>query len=309
MPSATNLEAGLRRFLGLFDPTIALAETLTRARTNPQEVILLLCARLDALASSLVREDESNRKAFVQLVVKYSGHRGLMESVSAGDLYYELGYHRWLAEGMIPKPGRLDQFSRLNDPIIYLLDHSGVPLTIKDAEVLLTGIMRVLVKHFRCRPGQPTVKPRLGKVDKVISTIHAAFAHSRDLEVREKIAEAVRPLVESKTVAALLYEKFRNEAVHSSQVPIDENQFFSAQTPYWKRLYSEYYPSFSLIEFPARFLTEVLRNCLKTLGQHMLATGKLPPDVHSHAFGFGLDHLQFLDTDLLPDIVRLKFRR
>lgn len=32
----------------------------------------------------------------------------------------------------------------------------------------------------------------------------------------------------------------------------------------------------------------------------MLATGKLPPDVHYHAFGSGLDDLRFLDEELLP---------
>jgi len=48
-----------------------------------------------------------------------------METVSEavpGDLYYGLGFHRWLAEGMIPKPGRLFRFSDLDDPIISLLD-------------------------------------------------------------------------------------------------------------------------------------------------------------------------------------------
>jgi hypothetical protein len=34
--------------------------------------------------------------------------------------------------------------------------------------------------------------------------------------------------------------------------------------------------------------------------QEMLATGKLPPDVHYHAFGSGVDDLQFLDEELLP---------
>jgi len=115
-----NLAERLDRFFGLFQPTIELAENLIRSKANAQEIVLLLCARLDALASCLAREDQSSRQSFIHMLVNYSGHRGLMQSVSAGDLYYELGYHRWLAEGLIPKPGRLHRFSRLNDPILSL---------------------------------------------------------------------------------------------------------------------------------------------------------------------------------------------
>jgi len=132
-----NLAERLERFFNLFEPTIKLAEDLIAARSNSQEVVLLLCARLDALASCTGREDQSNRQAFTHLLVNYAGHRDLMCSVSAGDLYYELGYHRWLAEGMIPKPGRLYRFSRLNDPIIHLLDRSGIPLTVETVHRLL----------------------------------------------------------------------------------------------------------------------------------------------------------------------------
>jgi hypothetical protein len=63
-----------------------------------------------------------------------------MESLSSGDLYYELGFHRWLIEGMIPKPdrkpGRIVRFSRLDDPVIDLLDQSDVPQTADSARGL-----------------------------------------------------------------------------------------------------------------------------------------------------------------------------
>lgn len=114
-------------------PELKLAEDLLNAKSNAQEVVLLLCARIDALACCISHEHQSNRQSFASLLVNYAGHRDLMQSVSTGDLYYELGYHRWLIEGMIPKPGRLTRFSRVDDPIIHLLDRSGIPLTVEAA--------------------------------------------------------------------------------------------------------------------------------------------------------------------------------
>lgn len=51
----------LEAFFSLFEPTLQLAEQLMKARTNAQEIVLILCARLDAAASCIVREDQPNR--------------------------------------------------------------------------------------------------------------------------------------------------------------------------------------------------------------------------------------------------------
>lgn len=290
----------LDRFFSVFQPTIGLAENLIRSKENPQEVVLLLCARLDALASCLACEDQSNRQSFIRLLVNYSGHRDLMESVSAGDLYYELGYHRWLAEGLIPRPGRLHRFSRLNDPVLSLLDRSGIPLTVKAAELLFTRLMRVLTTSFRCCPGQPTRKSTVGKPQLITTKVLAEFQRSKDKVLLQELGQALQPLLETKTLAGLLYEKFRNSAIHGAWVELDEENFFLASQPYWEPLYSPYYPPFMFVKFPAPFLVELLLNCIKTLKQQMMATGKLPPDVHYHALGPDSNDLRFLDEGLLP---------
>jgi hypothetical protein len=297
----TGFEAKVDGFFSLFEPTIKLAEDMIVRRTNAQEVVLLLCARLDALASCISREESSNRQSFVTLVTNYSGHRDVMESVSAGDMYYELGYHRWLAEGMIPKPGRLTRFSRVNDPIIQLLERSDIPLTAVHAEKLFTRIMAVLTHNFRCRPGQPVRKPMIAKPQFIIEKLLAEFRRSADSDLRRQIEIAVRPLLDSMTIAALLYGKFRNNAVHGIKVQFDEIEFFKHQELYWEPLFSEYYPPFLLAKFPAPLLLQLLRNCATTLKRKMLATRRLPPDVHFHIFGGGVtEHLEYLEARLLP---------
>lgn len=298
----------LDSFFGLFDPTLRLVEQLMSAHTNAQEVVLLLCARLDALASGIAPADQSNRRSFTQLLTNYSGYRDLMSSVSLGDLYYEVGFHRWLAEGMIPKPGRLLRFSDLDDPIISLLDRSGIALTSKSAQQLLGRIIRVLTTNYRCRPGQPHRKPTLAKPKSITGELEAAFKSSRDTDLSTQIGEAIQPLLERETVAGLLYSGFRNNAVHGAKVELEETMFFRASQPYWQPMYSDYYPPFMTIKFPGPFLLELLRNCMRTLKGKMLATGKLPPDVHFHAFGPGINDVQFLDEALLPRPIRSRFQ-
>jgi hypothetical protein len=297
-------------FFKLFEPTIQLAERLITENNNAQEVVLLLCARLDALASCIASEDQSNRESFIRLLVNYSGYRDLMGSVSAGDLYYELGFHRRFAESMIPKTGRLVRFSRLDDPIIELLDRSNIPLTLEAAQGLLTRLMRVMTENFRCRPGQALRKPTTAKPKTITDALTEEFKHSRDLEVRQGVERAIQPLLRTMTVAALLYENFRNPAVHGLKVELDESTFFQSKQPHWRPLYSEHYPPFMFIKFPGPFLLELLRNCMRTVKHEMLAKGKLPPDAHFHVFGTNMGgSTEFLDSELLPKPYGLKFQR
>jgi len=140
----------------------------------------------------------------------------------------------------------------------------------------------------------------IGKTQLITAMMLAEFQKSKDTELLQKLEEALQPILEAKTLAGLLYEKFRNSAIHGAWVEIDEETFFRARQPYWEPLYSPYYPPFMFVKFPAPFLVELILNCMKTLKEKMLATGKLPPDVHYHAFGPGADDLQFLDEELLP---------
>lgn len=302
------LKDELDRYFQLFEPTISLVERLIEKRQNAQEVLLLLCARLDAMASCISRDDQSNRDSFTKLVTGYGGERALMESVSAGDLYYELGYHRWLMEGLIPKPGRIIRFSRLNDPMIDLLDQSEIPLTVAAGERLLTRLMRVLERHCRCRPGQPCRKPNTIKPSALTRIIEDDLKRSREYEA-DKVSKAIQSLLRSKTIAALLYQNFRNEAVHGVKVDLDERRFFRDQRPYWQLLYSEYYPPFMFIKFSGPFLLSLLRNCLNTLREKWSANGMIPPDVHSYLFHYGLDEIHLLDSSLIPTPLNIGLQR
>jgi hypothetical protein len=95
-------------------------------------------------------------------------------------------------------------------------------------------------------------------------------------------------------------------------VLLNEKRFLSEKEAYWETTYSEYFGRCELVEFPAKFLIELLDCCIEQFRVHLLAKKKLPPDMYFHSFGYDVvDRLEFLDETLLPEggAVRLKINR
>lgn len=299
----------LDRYFAIFESAQSLAAQLIEERRYPTEILVVLCTRLDALATESTAEGTSTRKAFGSFVARYGGDRNLFDSISLGDLYYELAFHRWLLEGMIPMPGRLQRFSQIDTPIIQLLEGAGLPLTLHDSEALLDTLMRILRQRFHVKPRQPRTKRSLVTAAGLKREVMDAFQGTRLRSVANSIPGALDPLLETKRVSNILYRRFRCESVHGAAVRLDETRFFTSDDIYWKALYSEYYGAFELIEFPAKFLLSLLDRCIRTYRAHLVATGKLPPDVHFQAFPDGvLEELDLLDESLLPEQRQVRFR-
>jgi hypothetical protein len=302
-------EERLDSFFDLFTSTLELAERLIASRSHAQELLILLCSRLDALASSAVAEDSPRKQAFTHFITAYGCRRNLFESISAGDLYFDLAYHRWMLPGTIPKPGRIHRYSRIDDPIIDLLQDSGIALTEKDAERLLNRIMKALRGALHVMPRQPLTKPPIASMGQVIEIIVDSFDTPRKKSIADALPKALRSLVYSKTMAAILYEKFRCEAIHGAKVLMNEHKFFVELEPYWEPEESGYFGSYFLAEFPARFLVCVLRDCITTYRQHLVAKGKLPPDILFHVFGDdSFKFIELLDEDALAKDQTLRLR-
>jgi hypothetical protein len=63
-----DLTAKLNSFFEQFSSTRELVDELIRSKSHPQEILILLCSRIDALASHAVREDELRQKEFTRFV-------------------------------------------------------------------------------------------------------------------------------------------------------------------------------------------------------------------------------------------------
>ena len=203
-PINKALEGALDRYFASFDGTRELAAELIAKRKHPTEALILLCARLDALASDAAKDDMSSRKAFTAFVAAHGGHRDLLNSVSVGDLYYELSYHRWLLEGMIPSPGRLHVFSRLNAPILHLLDEAGLPLTLKDSEALLDTLIRICKQEYRAVPGHRVTKPRVAKIAALQNVFVKRARRTRLKRFADNLPQALTPLLERMKISSIL---------------------------------------------------------------------------------------------------------
>jgi hypothetical protein len=220
-------------------------------REHPFDVLILLCARLDALASDAVAEGTSSKQAFTKFVTTYAGHRDLFEAVSVPDLYHELLYHRWLMEGTVEKAGRLHRFSKVDDPILHLLEDAGLPLTLKDCERLLDTLMRLLAKNFRARPRQSLSRPRTVHPSRLAEIIEISARRTRLHLIASQLPKALASLFDSKRVSTVLYERFRCDSIHVAQIVLNQDRFFREAKPYWESRDSRYAGAYELIEFPA----------------------------------------------------------
>jgi hypothetical protein len=292
----------LEGYAKAYDTTLKLVDELISGGKHPQEVLLLLCARLDALASNTATEENSSKRTFIKFLHDYAANeRKFLGSVSAGDVYYEIDFHLWLMEGTIPSPGRITRFSTQNDPIIQLIDISGIPITQADATRLLSRCAKVLREHYRVAPHQRKSKPLTGSATEMRSRIIDGIKKHYSDDVVGDLPAALEPLLASKTVSTILYEKFRSAVVHAGYVQLDEARFFKETNPYFIPLSSEFYGPFLLVQFPARYLRNLIQTCLTTYMRHLQATKKLPPDIaFQHYVGAILDAAVVVDEALLP---------
>jgi hypothetical protein len=295
-----TLTKGLDQFFAQLSTTVTLVNHLIGSKSYPQEILLLLCSRIDALASASTSAEERSGKAFTDFVTLYGGRRKLFESISLGDLYYELDFHLWLLPGMIEKAGRIRIFSHIDEPILKLLVGSEIALTLDEVRRFLTRIRRSLRRNFQVAPHQRQAKQPLASAAAIEGAVLDEF-RKRPKEYKIALRSAISPFIRSKTIARILYHRFRCEVIHGGKVRIDEQRFFAETEPYWRPMYSECYGPFQLVEFPARFLEALFVGCIRNYRQRLEQTRKIPPDIHFEMFPDDLfAHLELLDQSLLP---------
>jgi len=297
---SNEFTAKVRAYFAQYKTTVTLVDKLIQSKSHPQEILILICSRLDALANSIGSDNEGQQKKFVSFITNYGRSSNLFRRVSIGDLYYEIGYHRWILSGLIPQPGRFHIFSDVNREVAILLDESGVDLTQQAADRFLHKIQDCITANFRARWRQSQKKPVSASADEITSALVKGI-HGLPNTALANLPKAIAPLLNIKTGGAILYQRFRSQVIHGGKVRLDEKKFFVEKRPYWKPLFSEYYGSFLFLEFPALFLSQLLVDSIRTYEHHLTAKGKVPPDIHFDMFPDDTDvHLDWLDEKGLP---------
>jgi hypothetical protein len=162
------------------------------------------------------------------------------------------------------------------------------------------------MERFRVSPRQPKVKREVAPLGEVKRVLGDIFDTPRWRRFRSPILQASDPLLKTYTLANILYREFRCESIHGIAA-IDPKRFFSEARPYWRVWHAIHGYEFLLAEFPAAFIEELLRNALERVRCEVLARRLLPPEVHNRVFpGEGLDWLDYLDVEAIPDIRRVR---
>lgn len=188
------IESRVEDFFGTFRTTERFLQQLVQMREGPQEFLILVCCRLDALANlTFPRWKGKQADAFTKFVLHYSGFERQLRRISVPDLFYYLSYERWVLPGVISEPGRLYQFTEDDEPFIRLVVNSELPITQEAIGDFIAFALRTLKRAYRVVPNQKLTRKSVAKQSEVIKSLLAAAESPR----RRKY---IKPLKAAKSV-------------------------------------------------------------------------------------------------------------
>jgi hypothetical protein len=294
-----RFETAIADALRPYRDTIALLDDLQAERRYIYEFVLLVCARLDALAN--VGQGVRTRDNFVRFVTRYGVHRREFAQVSVPDLAAQLVGYLWVLPGTIPQPGRLQLLTENDAPLIDVIERSDLPITEEHITAFLSFILAALQATFRIRPGQSKRKQSMASAGDVLATARSyAASYKRGRYVRA--VRAIEPLVRDASVARRLYRDYRSAAIHEHGFEVDEEGFFRRESMYWRTVYR--HPSTELppgleLQFPATCLRETLSSCLDSYQRDLFHRRKVPLSLFLDLFD--LDDAEYLDDATIPE--------
>ncbi len=296
--TSIDLKARVDEAFRGYRETVAMVRDLIKRRQYPQEIILLVCARIDAL-SHLRDSPDGDRARFVNFLARYSHLGKQVRQISVPDLYDELCRWWWTLGGFIQLPGRIHLFNPFKDDLfLQFASESAGPITEKDIGRELAFITRTLKEAYRVVPGQHRAKPMLTSPEDLAATFKSGSTARP--EWRAKGVIALQKLVRDFSIGALLYTNYRCGVIHEYKVEIDDEGFFTGTDVGWR---SVFYPWDTIsrrlcIAFPAAVLLRLLESSVENYIGELLHKKKLPAAIFFEIF-HPLSDLEFLDVDSL----------
>ena len=294
------LEERIEEAFTMYGSTIELLKEFIASRRNPQEFILLACARLDSL-SNLAFTGKPQKDCFVSFLARHSGLKRNAYQISLPDLCDFLCYHLWVLPGTIDKPGRLHMFDpREDERFMSFLWNSGLAITQEEVGRLLMFLIRAIKKKYRVFPTQSKQKQSSDKPDNLYNYLYNAAQQYRRGIYLDAI-KGISSLLKDFSFGALLYRKYRNGIIHEFGVGIHEQDFFTKNAIHWRTTYHTYVEptKFLQIQFPARFLLEILTHSVQSYIRELKNTRLLPMAVFNETCDF-LEEIKHLDDRSIP---------
>jgi hypothetical protein len=135
-----------------YHESILLMDDLIKQEREPQDIVLLACARLDSLANLAYPNKTSQQEAFCQFISNYSGQKRFFNAVSVGNLYSDLVYYGYIADGLLVDiPGRIKRFGLDSDYFLSFIERTNVPITGKSVGRIANRIAQILQHNFNVK--------------------------------------------------------------------------------------------------------------------------------------------------------------
>ncbi len=299
-----RIEKRIEEAFARYGSTIGLLNHLIGKRSNVQEFILLVCARLDSL-SNLAFTGKSQKDNFIDFIIHHSSNKTKLLEISVPDFFEYLGNQLWVLPGSLEKAGRFHMFDpRRDEQFILFVWNSGIALTVEKVGSLLKFLMDVLRRKYRVIPNQSLSKNSIDNANNIVTYLEDAAKKHKKPFVGEAVYsnKYLLSLIKDFSLASLLYRKYRCGIIHEYGVNIRSTDFFSKHDIYWQPFYNDIAePTRRLgVQFSAQFLLKLLTNCVNSYKLRLLKTKQLPIELFLEICDF-MNEIKYLDDRTIPE--------
>lgn len=309
-----TIEVRIENFFSIFNPTIELLNKFTKTKSYHQEFILLVCARLDALANIAFRNN-SRRENFINFLDCYSGYREDFSMVSVGDLYAYFAYQLTVLPYELEKEGRLAIFTsdwqKTEEKFARLVWEVGLPITQKAIRDFIKNLMSAMKAKYYVLPKQRNQDQILCSKEELINVLSEAFKaiDSKIYELIQKNSKYLANLIEDFKLSSLLYTNYRCSIIHELYIE-GESKFFykNIGNLYWEHMRNSFVkPELTLtVQFPANFLLKILQTGINNYKKKLLDTKKLPIELYRDICDFTTEE-EYLDMSTVSVRKEMRF--
>jgi hypothetical protein len=279
--------------------TAALLDGFVQARQHAQELVILVCSRLDALANLAMTQKKSQRDRFVSFLHAYSGRPAELARVLLPNLYFDIFVKFVTLPVTIPVPGRLCSYDMSRDAsFLQFIVDSGVPLTSEDVSKWLHRLSVWLQRKYRTTVTQSKSKPYYDDVRGVTRHLEACSRVYRKGTYALAVA-ALSPILNNFRLADVLYRDYRSRSIHEFAFNTDE-QFFTERGVYVAtRFHAWDSTRFLEVCVSAHWLVDLYRETVGRYERSLLARRKLPIDLWTELCDTSRE-FAFLDDSSVP---------
>jgi hypothetical protein len=298
-----SIEERIEEAFSRYDSTIDLLNKFVKQKSNVQEFILLVCARLDAL-SNLAFTGKSQKDNFIDFLKHHSGLENKIHAISLPDFFEYLSYQLWVLPGSLEKDGRLHMFDPRRDEQFFLFVwHSGIPITRNKVGALLKFLIRAIKQKYRVLPNHKPNRQSIDTLSHIVGYLESAAQRMGKSFIKEAIGsnKHLSDMIKDFSLGALLYRKYRCGIIHEYGVDVDSSDFFSKHDLYWQTVYSLVgEPTRRLrLQFPAKLLLELFTKSLQSYKLRLQKTKQLPIELFTEICNF-MSETEYLDEKSIP---------